>query len=309
MRPMRLLSLSLLTAAIAAASLPLYAQDATPAATAEVAAMAQPFTLLDLNTASVEDLMTIPGMTEGLTGEFEEYRPYVSISQFRQEIGKYIDVSELDAYQPYVYVPVQINDSDAATLQQIPGVTPEIADALMAARPYEDINAFLAALEEQLTPEQAAYGANFVEGYVKPFTLLNLNTATPEEFLAAIPDMTERMTREFDEYRPYISISQFRKEIGKYVDEAQVAAYEQYVYVPVQPNDSDSATVQQIPGVTEEIATALMDERPFATPDEFVALLSDYLTPAQAAYGANFVEGYVAPTATDEAPVATAEAQ
>jgi DNA uptake protein ComE-like DNA-binding protein len=303
MRSMRLLSFFLLTAVIAAASLPLYAQDATPIATAE-AGMAQPFTLLDLNTATVEDFLTIPGMTEGLIGEFEEYRPYISINQFRQEIGKYIDVSELDAYQPYVYVPIQINDSDAATLQQIPGVTPEIADALMAGRPYEDIDAFLAALGVHLLPEQVTYGANFVEGYVKPFTLLNLNTASAQDFMT-IPGMTQRMTREFDEYRPYISISQFRQEIGKYVDEAQVAAYEQYVYVPIQPNESDTATVQQIPGVTEDIATELLDERPFETPEDFVALLNETLTPAQAAYGANFVEGYVPPVV----PAATAEAQ
>lgn len=302
MRPMRLLTLSLLTATMAVASLPLYAQDATPAATAEP--VAQPFTLLDLNAATVEDFLTIPGMTEGLIGEFEEYRPYISISQFRQEIGKYIDVSELDAYQPYVYVPIQIDDSDAATLQQIPGVTPEIADELMAGRPYETVDTFLTALGAHLTPDQIAYGANFVEGYVKPFTLLNLNTATAEEFLT-IPGMTQRMTREFDEYRPYVSISQFRQEIGKYVDEAQVAAYEEYVYVPIQPNDSDIATVQQIPGLTEEMAVELLDERPFETPEEFVALLHETLTPAQAAYGANFVEGYVAPVI----PAATAEAQ
>lgn len=37
------------------------------------------------------------------------------------------------------------------------------------------------------------------------------------------------MVRKFEEYRPYVSIQQFRREIGKYVDEAMVAAYEQYV--------------------------------------------------------------------------------
>jgi len=57
-----------------------------------------------------------------------------------------------------------------------------------------------------------------------------------------------RMVREFLEYRPYISIQQFRREIGKYVEEAQVAEYEQYVYVPVNVNESDAATLQQLPG-------------------------------------------------------------
>jgi hypothetical protein len=37
------------------------------------------------------------------------------------------------------------------------------------------------------------------------------------------------MAHEFEEYRPYSSIEQFRREIGKYVDEAEVARLEQYV--------------------------------------------------------------------------------
>src|SRR5687767_12078216 len=51
---------------------------------------------------------------------------------------------------------------------------------------------------------------------------LNINKATGEEFTAAIPDLGKRMLHEFDEYRPYKSIQQFRKEIGKYVDQAKV---------------------------------------------------------------------------------------
>lgn len=57
------------------------------------------------------------------------------------------------------------------------------------------------------------------------------------------------MVGEFLEYRPYVGIRQFRRKIGKYVDEEQVAAYEQYVNVPIDPNESDAATLQQIPGL------------------------------------------------------------
>ena len=47
------------------------------------------------------------------------------------------------------------------------------------------------------------------------------------------------------EYRPYVSIRHFRREIGKYVSDEQVAAYEQYVYVPVDPNSADAETLMQ----------------------------------------------------------------
>ena len=37
------------------------------------------------------------------------------------------------------------------------------------------------------------------------------------------------MLREFKEYRPYEGLEQFRREIGKYVSEAEVARFEHYV--------------------------------------------------------------------------------
>lgn len=107
---------------------------------------------------------------------------------------------------------------------------------------------------------------------------LNLNTATADDFLAAIPGFSSRMTREFLEYRPYVSIQQFRAEIGKYVDDAQVAQYEQYVYVPIAINDSDAATLQQIPGLDANEAAELMAGRPYAAADAFLAKLAGYVS-------------------------------
>ena len=68
---------------------------------------------------------------------------------------------------------------------------------------------------------------------VSPLIKLNLNTATGDEFLAGVPGMSNRMVREFEEYRPYVSIQQFRREIGKYVDQMQVAENENDVFVPI----------------------------------------------------------------------------
>ena len=43
---------------------------------------------------------------------------------------------------------------------------------------------------------------------------LNLNTASANDFLANIPGLGNRMVHEFEEYRPYRSIQQFRREMG-----------------------------------------------------------------------------------------------
>ncbi len=102
-----------------------------------------------------------------------------------------------------------------------------------------------------------------------PSEKLNLNTATKEQFLT-IPDVGQRMAHEFDEYRPYVSIAQFRKEIAKYVDAEQVTAFEKYVFVPIDPNESDAATIAQIPGIDESQADAIVKARPYSDPIMFL---------------------------------------
>ena len=39
------------------------------------------------------------------------------------------------------------------------------------------------------------------------------------------------MAHEFEEYRPYKNLSQFRKEIGKYVDDKELMRLERLVYL------------------------------------------------------------------------------
>lgn len=118
---------------------------------------------------------------------------------------------------------------------------------------------------------------------------INLNTATEADF-ATIPGVGERMVGEFIEYRPYASIQQFRREIGKYVDEAQVAAYEQYVFVPVRPDESDAATLQQLPGIDQSEAEALVAGRPYGSSDAFLARLAEFATPDEVAAARQYLE-------------------
>ena len=54
--------------------------------------------------------------------------------------------------------------------------------------------------------------------------------ATREQILL-IPNARNRMVREFQEYRPYKAIDQFRREIGTYVSKEEVARLERYVVI------------------------------------------------------------------------------
>jgi DNA uptake protein ComE-like DNA-binding protein len=117
---------------------------------------------LDLNTVSETDLLSIPGMTNRMVHEFQEYRPYKSIQQFRKEMAKYVSGPVIADYEKYVYVPISANESDAATLQQIPGLDAAEAEALIAGRPYASKEDFLAKLSAKLSPEELAIAKTYI---------------------------------------------------------------------------------------------------------------------------------------------------
>ena len=117
---------------------------------------------INLNDVTNDEILLIPGVGDRMAHEFEEYRPYLDMGEFRMEIGKYVDENEVERLARYVYVPI------------------------------------------------------------------DLNSANREEIMA-VPGMSERMAYEFEEYRPYTDLDQFRREIGKYVDETEVARFERYV--------------------------------------------------------------------------------
>ena len=76
-------------------------------------------------------------------------------------------------YQKYVYVPISVNKSDAATLQQIPGLDADAAAALIAARPYASNDAFLAKLTSYVSPAEAAAAAGLSEQPMNAETILS----------------------------------------------------------------------------------------------------------------------------------------
>ena len=79
---------------------------------------------------------------------------------------------------------VDANTAAEADLTKMPGMTPAIAKALVAARPFDSItalNAFL--LGQKLTPDQA----NAL--YRHLFVHINLNTASAEVIYASVPAM------------------------------------------------------------------------------------------------------------------------
>lgn len=116
-------------------------------------------------------------------------------------------------------------DANTVTAEQLAGmdgVSPELAAAIVANQPYATVVDLNATLLETLTADEAAT----VRGDL--FVPVNLNSASRDE-IALIPGMTDRMVGEFLEYRPYEDMNEFNREIGKYVDEEEVARFRNYV--------------------------------------------------------------------------------
>jgi DNA uptake protein ComE-like DNA-binding protein len=138
---------------------------------------------------------------------------------------------------------VDLNAVPEATLATLPGMTPPIAKAVVARRPFATIveaNAFL--IDQKLTPAQ------FASLYEKAFVHVNLNTGTAAEIIL-IPRAGKRMAREFEEYRPWVNFGQFDKEIGKYVDAAEVNRLKQYVFIPLDLNGATDEQFKTIPNL------------------------------------------------------------
>lgn len=114
------------------------------------------------------------------------------------------------------------NTATAEELAAVPGLDPALAAAIEAGRPYATILDLDALLRGMLSAEEAQ------ALYEHLFVPIDLNAASEEE-IALIPGMSPRMVHEFEEYRPYPDLSTFDREIGKYVDEAEVARLRSYV--------------------------------------------------------------------------------
>jgi DNA uptake protein ComE-like DNA-binding protein len=116
-------------------------------------------------------------------------------------------------------------DANSATAEQLaaaPGMTPALAAAVVAGRPYAGAAAFKAKLAGTL--DEAAVN-KVLESVFVP---VDLNSASKAD-IEAIPGMTPKMVHELEEYRPYENMAEFDREIGKYVDAAEVARLRSYV--------------------------------------------------------------------------------
>jgi len=178
--------------------------------------------VLNPNLASEKELLALPQLNARLVKDISDKRPFLSIAELHAVLGPSLSKEQLTTLYAKLFVPINLNTARRDEILLVPGVGQRMAHEFEEYRPYRALAQFRREIGKYVDEKEVAR----LEQYV--FVPINLNTASDEDILS-IPGVGRRMLHEFKEYRPYKSIEQFRREIGKYVDKKEVARLETYV--------------------------------------------------------------------------------
>ena len=95
------------------------------------------FIHINLNTATGEEILLVPGAGKRMAREFAEYRPWKTYAQFDKEIGKYVDAKEVARLAQYTFIPLNLNTGTEAEFMTIPGVGKRMAHEFDEYRPWK----------------------------------------------------------------------------------------------------------------------------------------------------------------------------
>ena len=98
---------------------------------------AKAFVHINLNTATSEEILLVPGAGRRMTREFAEYRPWKTWAQFDREIGKYVGPEATAKLAQYTFIPMNANTASDADLMTVPGATQAWVDKVKKGRPYK----------------------------------------------------------------------------------------------------------------------------------------------------------------------------
>ena len=181
--------------------------------------------IADLNSMPQAALAALPGMTPAVAAAFVGKRPFDSITEANAFLlGQKLTQEQINTIYAKAFVHVNLNTGTREEILLIPGAGNRMAREFDEYRPWSNWAHF----DKEIGKYVPQTEVDRLKQYV--FIPINLNKATDDVFLT-IPGVGARMVREFNEYRPWTSQAQFQKEIGKYVDQKEVARLWRYVVI------------------------------------------------------------------------------
>jgi DNA uptake protein ComE-like DNA-binding protein len=181
--------------------------------------------LIDLNTASEENLRTLPHVTPAIAKGLLERRPFATIVELHSYLtGQSLKPEQLTELYRKAFIHVNLNTGTREEILLIPGAGNRMTREFAEYRPWKTWAQF----DKEISKYVGQPETERLKQYV--FIPINLNTASDEDILS-IPGAGPRMVREFKEYRPWKTKEQFEKEIGKYVGAKETARLWRYVTI------------------------------------------------------------------------------
>jgi competence protein ComEA len=246
---------------------------------------------IDLNTATADELETLPGIGDVTANKIIAGRPYKSVNDLKA-VG--VSESTIKKIKPLVKVSkpessdsdvkVDLNSATAEELEQLPGVGSATAKKIIAGRPYQSVSDLKGAgisestikkIEPLVEVKPAGKGSS---GEVAE--KVDLNTASAQE-LEQLPGVGSATAKKIIAGRPYNSVDDLKSagvsasEIAKITplvtagaESATPAAHKEN---PAEAVDLNSASVEELetlPGVGPATAKKIVAGRPYNSVDD-----------------------------------------
>ena len=181
--------------------------------------------VVDANTASEQALMAMPHMTAPTVKALLAARPFASVVELNKFLlSQKLTQEQANEFYGKAFVHVNLNTGTPEEIMLIPGAGKRMVREFAEYRPWKTWGQFDKEIGKYVNAQEVARLAQYT------FIPVNLNTASDEDILS-IPNAGARMVREFKEYRPWKTMEQFYKEIGKYVDQKEVMRLARYVVI------------------------------------------------------------------------------
>jgi len=97
---------------------------------------AKAFVHINLNTATRDEILLVPGAGTRMVREFAEYRPWKTWAQFDKEISKYVGQEATDKLKQYCFIPLNLNTATDEEILSIPGAGARMVREFKEYRPW-----------------------------------------------------------------------------------------------------------------------------------------------------------------------------
>jgi len=181
--------------------------------------------LIDVNSASVEQLTPLPHMTPEIIKSILKARPFESAIALHQHLlAQKLTAEQAGAFYAMAFVHINLNTATAKEIVLIPGAGKKMAHEFEEYRPWKSWAQFDKEISKYVGKEETARLAQYC------FIPMNVNEAG-ETDLATIPGVKSEMVDQLTKGRPWKSVDDLKKVLAKTSGDQEAARIIRYLIV------------------------------------------------------------------------------